>query len=232
MSQSTLLFSFPDKGQGQLGFTFGLGSRDRRIPISSLHKETGHKPKEPEPTTISAFNMHPSQMLITVSLAAFTAASLEGCLSNVCAGRSDCVAYPDILDPLYQLEWVKPYNLAIGVNPAAVIRPNSSEDVAAIVQCAVDNGVKVQAKSGGHSYANFGLGNDAITMDLVNLQQYSMNQTTWYATIGAGMTLGDVDANLHKTGRAFAHGVCPGVGIGGHATIVSLTSMCLPRPKY
>lgn len=167
--------------------------------------------------------MRPPRIFTTCNFAAFTAASLEDCLNNVCAGRSDCVAYPGILDPLYQLEWVKPYNLAIDVNPAAVIRPNSSKDVAAIVQCAVDNGAKVQARSGGHSYANFGLGSGAITVDLVNLQQYSMNETTWNANIGAGMTLGDVDTNLHKTGRAFAHGVCPGVGIGGHATIASPT---------
>lgn len=159
-----------------------------------------------------------------VNFAALT--SLQDCLNGVCAGRSDCVAYPSDLDILnfYQVDWVNAYNLAIDITPAAVVRPNSTEDVAAIVQCAINNGLKVQAKSGGHSYANFGLGDGAVAVDLVNLQSYSMNETTWYATIGAGMKLGDVDDNLHKTGRAFAHGVCPGVGIGGHATIVSRLS--------
>jgi hypothetical protein len=34
--------------------------------------------------------------------------------------------------------------------------------------------------------------------------------------------LGEVTTKLHDAGgRAIAHGVCPGVGIGGHATIVS-----------
>jgi len=48
-----------------------------------------------------------------------------------------------------------------------------------------------------------------------------MDKVTWYATIGAGTLLGDVTTKLHDAGgRAFAHGVCPGVGIGGHATIV------------
>lgn len=37
---------------------------------------------------------------------------------------------------------------------------------------------------------------------------------------GLGWSLGMVDKVLHKEGRSFAHGVCPGVGIGGHATIV------------
>lgn len=154
-----------------------------------------------------------------------TASGLEDCLDEVCAGRSDCVAYPGLLDPLYQITWVKPYNLAVDVSPAAVVRPNSTEDVAAVVRCAADNGVKVQARSGGHSYANFGLGTDAVAVDLVNLRGYEMNETTWRATIGAGSTLGAVDDRLHETGRAFAHGVCPGVGIGGHATIGGLGPM-------
>lgn len=149
-------------------------------------------------------------------------ATLQTCLNNVCAGRVNCVAYaPDtILDPLYELLWVKPYNLAIDVTPAAVIRPESTEDVAAIVQCCGEIDYKVQAKSGGHSYANFGLGDGAITVDLVNFQNYSIDEISWYATIGAGMSLGDIDQNLHKTGRALPHGLCPGVGIGGHATVV------------
>lgn len=149
------------------------------------------------------------------------AISLQDCLNSVCSGRSDCVAFSSDFDLLYQSSWVKPYNLAVDVTPQAVIRPNSTEDVAAIVQCAVGADVQVQARSGGHSYANFGLGDNAIVVDLVDMRQYSINETTWYATIGAGMKLGDVDTNLNKTGRAFAHGVCPGVGIGGHATIVS-----------
>jgi hypothetical protein len=64
-----------------------------------------------------------------------------------------------------------------------------------------------------------------ITVDLVELNKFSMDKKTWYATIGAGTLLGDVTTKLHDAGgRAFAHGVCPGVGIGGHATIVCPSS--------
>ena len=67
-----------------------------------------------------------------------------------------------------------------------------------------------------------GLGGDngAVAIDLVKLQEYSMDTNTWRATVGAGFRLGEVDKKLHETGRAFSHGVCPDVGIGGHATIV------------
>jgi FAD/FMN-containing dehydrogenase len=163
-------------------------------------------------------------VLVTVALLTPALASLQDCLNHICASRSDCVGFAnDGLDILntYQRNWVKPYNLAVDVNPEAVVRPNSSQEVAAIVQCAAENGYKVQAKSGGHSYANFGLGDGAVAIDLVNINQYSIDNTTGYATIGAGSRLGEIDKRLHETGRAFAHGVCPSVGIGGHATIVS-----------
>ncbi|KAI3394755.1 hypothetical protein diail_2284 [Diaporthe ilicicola] len=168
-------------------------------------------------------------VLVTISFLTFALAALQDCLNNVCPGSSDCVRFAeqedlDIFDT-YQLSWVKPYNLAVDVTPEAVIRPRSAADVAAAVKCAADNGYKVQAKSGGHSYANFGLGNGAVTIDLVNINQYSIDNTTGYATIGAGLNLSDIDNHLHETGRAFAHGSSPSVGIGGHATIGGLGPM-------
>ncbi|TLS29324.1 hypothetical protein PpBr36_02156 [Pyricularia pennisetigena] len=159
--------------------------------------------------------------------------SLQTCLTDVCAGQSNCVGYAAFTnDPIYQLTWVKPYNLdpTTAVNPIAVVRPNTAEQVAGVVKCAAANGKKVQAKSGGHSYGNYGMGGpnstDVITIDMVNFKQFRMDNETWKATIGSGHQLGDVSEKLHENGgRAMAHGVCPGVGIGGHATIGGLGSM-------
>ncbi|KAH6898199.1 FAD binding domain-containing protein [Thelonectria olida] len=149
----------------------------------------------------------------------------KACLDAICGNRTGCVAYPN--NPLYQISWVKPYNLEIPVVPAAVLRPDNAQDVADAVKCAQENGIKVQAKSGGHSYGNFGLGGDGeLAIDLVNLKGFGMNETTWQATVGGGMHLGELDQYLHKNGgRAMAHGTCPGVGIGGHATIGGLGPM-------
>lgn len=127
------------------------------------------------------------------------------------------------------LNWVKPYNLdaAASVKPIAVVRPSTKEDVSGFVKCAHDNGAKVQAKSGGHSYANYGLGGpgetNTVSIDMVNFQGFSMDTTTWRATVGAGTQLGGIDQKLHDNGgRAMSHGICPGVGLGGHATIGGL----------
>jgi FAD/FMN-containing dehydrogenase len=50
-----------------------------------------------------------------------------------------------------------------------------------------------------------------------------MDNTTWQATIGGGTLLGDLTERLHDNSkRAMAHGTCPQVGIGGHATIGGL----------
>lgn len=86
------------------------------------------------------------------SALASTGDTLRGCLEHAVNG-SGSVAFPS--DLFYQAE-VNPYNLNIPVTPAAVTYPASSWQVAAVVKCAADNGYPVQAKSGGHSYGNYG----------------------------------------------------------------------------
>ena len=113
---------------------------------------------------------------------------------------------------------IKVYNLDYPIHPAAIVRPKTVEQVSAAVKCAVKAGVKVQPRSGGHSFANYCLGgvDGALVVDLVHLQKFEMDTTTWKATIGAGTLLADVTKRLHDAGgRAIAHGICPQVGIGG-----------------
>ncbi|KAG4415691.1 hypothetical protein IFR04_011196 [Cadophora malorum] len=136
---------------------------------------------------------------------------------------SDLYAFPG--DPLFKIRDAKPYNLDIQVKPAAVTYPKTKEQVAAIVRAAVQNGCKVQARCGGHSYANYCIGgaDGAVVIDMKHFQQFSMDRKTWRATIGGGTLLGDVTKRLHDAGnRAISHGTCPQVGIGGHATIGGL----------
>ncbi|KAG5953912.1 hypothetical protein E4U53_007824 [Claviceps sorghi] len=145
---------------------------------------------------------------------------LQQCLDSVCNGRSGCVGYPG--QTFYQTSWVKPYNKAINITPVAVIRPNTANEVAEAVKCAAKEKVYVQARSGGHSYGNFGTGGQdgSLMVDMAYFKDFAMNTTTWQATFGAGHTLGELDLQLHKHGkRAMAHGTCPGVGTGGHLTI-------------
>ena len=68
-------------------------------------------------------------------------------------GNHSLVAFSNKL--FYQVEDVKRWNLSIPVTPIAVTYPKTSAQVAAIVKCAAAHNVKVQPKSGGHSYGNY-----------------------------------------------------------------------------
>jgi FAD/FMN-containing dehydrogenase len=58
--------------------------------------------------------------------------------------------------PFFQTRDVKRYNLAIPTTPIAVTYPRTAEEVSAIIKVAAASGLKVQARSGGHSYGNYG----------------------------------------------------------------------------
>lgn len=63
----------------------------------------------------------------------------------------------------------------------------------------------------------------AVVVDLKDLKQFSMDESTYTASIGSGMLLDEVTHRLYDNGkRAMAHGVCPQVGVGGHFTIGGL----------
>ena len=85
---------------------------------------------------------------------------LQVCLLAAVAGDTTRVAFPS--DPLFQVDAVHPYNLNIPVNPAAVTFPESSTEIESIVRCATQGGYKVQPRSGGHSYGNYGSSNSAL----------------------------------------------------------------------
>ncbi len=74
-------------------------------------------------------------------------------IKKALGGDKELYALPG--NPLYALNDVKLYNLSIPIKPAAVTYPKTVAQVAAIVRCAVEAGLKVQARSGGHSYANY-----------------------------------------------------------------------------
>ncbi|KAH6661965.1 putative Reticuline oxidase-like protein [Halenospora varia] len=145
---------------------------------------------------------------------------LNQCLITATRGN---VAFPS--DLAYKLVDVHPYNLDVSVSPVAITYPETAAQVGEVVKCAGKTN-KIQARCGGHSYANYALGGgdqNTIVVDLKNFKQFSMNENTWEATIGGGTKLADVTSKLISAGnRAIAHGTCPDVGIGGHATMGGL----------
>lgn len=70
-----------------------------------------------------------------------------------------------------------PFNLRLEYSPAAVTLPNTPQQVSDSVLCAEAAGVKVQARSGGHSYGSFSLGgkNGSLVVDLQNFNAISLD---------------------------------------------------------
>ncbi|CAZ80485.1 unnamed protein product [Tuber melanosporum] len=115
---------------------------------------------------------------------------------------------------------VSPYNLRLPFFPVAVAVPTTAAHVSSALKCAGRFNTKVAARSGGHSYAAFGLGgaDGSLMIDLKKFRNLSVEPSTNIATVGAGLRLGDVASGIYQiAGRALPHGTCPGVGISGHA---------------
>ncbi|KAH6641036.1 hypothetical protein F5144DRAFT_618682 [Chaetomium tenue] len=139
------------------------------------------------------------------------------CLVAALGGNSSLVAFPS--DGNYSA-LVAPYNLDFPVVPAAVAFPTTASQVSDLVSCAVESGYKVQAKSGGHSAANFGSTTGELSINLQNLRHFSMDSSTFVAEIGPGFRLGEVDELTYNAGQRFIpHGASADVGVGGHATV-------------
>jgi len=116
---------------------------------------------------------------------------------------------------------IEPYNTRLPFIPAVVVLPTTNQHVQDAVVCAGQSGLKVQAKSGGHSYSSTGLGGQdgSMSINLQSLQTVQLDTSSGIATVGGGVRLGNLADALWNQGKAsVSHGTCPGVGTGGHYT--------------
>lgn len=104
-----------------------------------------------------------------------------------------------------------------GVKPLAVLRAAGKADVRQAILWAVRHGIRVRARSGGHSYAGYSTVEDGLVIDLSALDAIAVDKRTQTATIGAGAQLIDVYDRLAKAGGTIPAGSCPTVGVGGLA---------------
>ncbi|KAI0469657.1 hypothetical protein GGR56DRAFT_662312 [Xylariaceae sp. FL0804] len=113
------------------------------------------------------------------------------------------------------------FNQRLPVVPALVVLPRHADQVCTAVAYAAQHSLKVQARSGGHSYASHSNGGSdgAMVIDLRHFQSVELDTKSGIAKVGGGIRLGNLALALYRLGkRALAHGTCPGVGIGGQFT--------------
>ena len=100
--------------------------------------------------------------------------------------------------------------------PAAVLRAVTEQDVVAGVRLAMERGWRVAVRSGGHSWAQWSVRDEALVIDLGGLHDLDYNEATGVVTASPS-TKGGVELApyLAERGRMFLGGHCPTVGIGG-----------------
>lgn len=80
--------------------------------------------------------------------------ALKDCIAKALNGKSSRAAFKNKI--LFDLLDVKRYNLAYDTDPIAVTYPETAQEVSGVVKCAATANVFVQARSGGHSFGNYG----------------------------------------------------------------------------
>jgi hypothetical protein len=105
--------------------------------------------------------------LLSTGLAQALAGSSPGeCLEYILGSKNVPVKW--INDPAYG-DLTEPFNLRLQYKPIAVVIPTTNQHVQDAVVAAGNCGVKVQAKSGGHSYASFSSGGQDGSMVCLTL---------------------------------------------------------------
>ncbi|CAG8746899.1 2381_t:CDS:2, partial [Cetraspora pellucida] len=103
------------------------------------------------------------------------------------------------------------------LNQLAFVRPTDVLDVQKVIKCAAKLHFPIVARSGGHSYEGYGIGDKDcyLVVDLVTLNKTTIDITSQTAVIGTGNVLESLYYNVNQHIFAFPAGTCPYVGVGG-----------------
>ncbi|HEY6682451.1 MAG TPA: FAD-binding oxidoreductase [Propionibacteriaceae bacterium] len=107
------------------------------------------------------------------------------------------------------------WNYAIEKQPALIVRPASSEDVARAVGFARSEGRPIAVRGGAHSVAGFSTCDDGVVIDLAQLNDVQVDVESRRALAGGGTTWKTFDAATQQHGLATTGGLVSSTGIGG-----------------
>ena len=103
-----------------------------------------------------------------------------------------------------------------GVHPLAVAYCEGADDVARCVRWATTNGIRLAARSGGHSYGGYSTVQGGLVVDVSRIDGVALAADHRTATVGAGATLGEVYDRLYAAGHVtIPAGSCRTVGVAG-----------------
>jgi FAD/FMN-containing dehydrogenase len=131
--------------------------------------------------------------------------------------RLDDVIGGDLLlasNPRYE-EARQVWNGMIDRRPAAIARVRTVDDVVEAVRFAREHGLPIAVRGGGHNAAGLAVVDDALVVDLTEMNQVQVDPERRTARAGGGATWGDFDAATQAHGLATTGGAISMTGIGG-----------------
>ncbi|NNC12356.1 FAD-binding oxidoreductase [Planctomonas sp. JC2975] len=115
--------------------------------------------------------------------------------------------------PEYELESRTPL---VFDSPAAIVRPANTADVQAAVRFAVETGLQLSVRGGGHSFAGFGTNDGGVVIELSRLADVALvDEERHIVRVGGGATWGQVGTALAPWGLSISAGDTTSVGVGG-----------------
>jgi FAD/FMN-containing dehydrogenase len=107
------------------------------------------------------------------------------------------------------------YNAMIDRYPALIARCADADDVVACVNLARDQDIPLAVRGGGHNAGGLGVWDDALVIDLSNMNAVEVDAPNRRVRVQGGATLGDLDAATHAHGLAVPAGIIASTGVGG-----------------
>lgn len=90
--------------------------------------------------------------------------------------------------------------VASQAKPGAIARPQTAEDVQALVRLAVDKNLDFNVRSGGHNCVGRTLVNGALLIDMRDIASVTVSEDKKTARVGGGILTGDLLKALEEHG--------------------------------
>jgi len=107
------------------------------------------------------------------------------------------------------------FNGMLDRRPELVTRPLDVEDVAAAVGYALEAGLPVAVRGGGHGVAGHCVGDDSLVVDLRLMRHVAVSPEERTVTCGGGALWEDVDPACQRHGLAMPGGTFSDTGVAG-----------------
>src|SRR5271156_3190268 len=120
-------------------------------------------------------------------------------------------------------------NRAVNKRPAIIVRCADRKDVQLAVDFARHNNLLTAVRSGGHSFAGYGVCDGGLVVDLSTMKRVQIDPAHETIRIEPGIVAGELDCLTQSFRMAVPLGSCPTVGVAGYSLAGGESSL---TPKF